>query len=42
MLGVWILAILVIIVAACIFPWWFLPICILGNLVALLFYKGSK
>ena len=25
MLGLWILAILIIILAACILPWWFIP-----------------
>lgn len=39
MLGLIVWVILIIIIAACIMPWWFLPVCIIGNIIALCFYK---
>jgi len=39
MLGLIIWAILILIIAACIFPWWFLPLCIVGTLISLFTFK---
>ena len=42
MLGVWILSILIIIFAALIFPWWFLPLAIIGGLISFFLFPPGK
>ena len=39
MLGVYIIALLILVLAGCILPWWFFPVVVLINLV-IIFVKG--
>lgn len=38
MLGLIVWCILIIFIAACILPWWFIPVCIIATIVNMIFF----